>query len=166
MAKGKKQTQDALVFRFKVALADYRYEDEKGRKKKPYRIIDVLENQTFEEFHEYIYMAFDRDDEHLYMFQMSMRRWNNNDIQINAPQCEEFDDEMSFNAETTPINYFSLTKGSKFLYVFDFGDEWWHEITVVDIFPQTEKNFHYPQIVESVGESPPQYPEWEEEEDG
>jgi hypothetical protein len=51
-----------------------------------------------------------------------------------------------------------------FFYLFDFGDDWWHEITVESVDAPAEKG-KYPRIVETHGNSPPQYPEDEEEDD-
>jgi hypothetical protein len=42
------------------------------------------------------------------------------------------------------------------VYLFDFGDEWWHDIAVeaTDGQPDHRK---YPRIIERRGDSPPQY---------
>ena len=48
-----------IVYSFKVALF---YE------KRIYRQIDILGSQTLEDFHNVIFRAFDRFDEHLYSF--------------------------------------------------------------------------------------------------
>jgi hypothetical protein len=50
-----------------------------------------------------------------------------------------------------------------FLYLFDFGDSWWHEITVEQIDAQPEKG-KYPRVLERHGQSPPQYPDVDDEE--
>jgi hypothetical protein len=49
-----------------------------------------------------------------------------------------------------------------FAYWFDYGDDWWHRIDVVRIADEAPKG-KYPRVTERVGESPPQYPDWEEE---
>jgi Plasmid pRiA4b ORF-3-like protein len=48
-----------------------------------------------------------------------------------------------------------LKKGQVFYYLFDFGDEWWHEITVEEIEANAEKG-RYPRVLEQKGKSPPQ----------
>ena len=51
----------------------------------------------------------------------------------------------------------------KLAYLFDFGDEWrvrltLRQVTADDVGP-------YPRVLESVGEAPPQYPDYDEEEE-
>ena len=46
----------------------------------------------------------------------------------------------------------------KFLYLFDFGDEWWHSVQLLGI-RQEEPKGKYPRVIESQGEAPPQYDE-------
>ena len=57
-----------------------------------------------------------------------------------------------------------IKEKSKFEYLFDFGDEWLHEITlekILDIFPKQK----YPIISKKVGDSPDQYPDYDDDED-
>ena len=68
------------------------------------------------------------------------------------------------NASKTKIASLKLKPKQLFFYLFDFGDEWWHEITVESIDAPAEKG-KYPRIVDSRGESPPQYPDCEDDED-
>ena len=51
----------------------------------------------------------------------------------------------------------------KFWYWFDFGDDWWHRIEMVDAGEPVPRR-KYPKVVKRVGKSPPQYPNWDEEE--
>ena len=50
------------VYTFKVAL---------DSDKRTYRVIEIRGNQTMDAFHEIIFNAFDRDDEHLYSFYLT-----------------------------------------------------------------------------------------------
>jgi hypothetical protein len=54
--------------------------------------------------------------------------------------------------------------GKKMLFLFDYGDEWRFIIELKAIQP-AEPRARYPKVVESVGEAPEQYPEWDEEEE-
>ena len=51
-----------------------------------------------------------------------------------------------------------------FHYLFDFGDEWWHRIRVDSV---TEADGEVPpaRTVKSVGAAPPQYMEYEDDDD-
>jgi hypothetical protein len=56
----------------------------------------------------------------------------------------------------TKIGSLDLEEGEPFGYWFDFGDDWWHQINVVAIKEEMPAG-NYPRIIERVGESPPQY---------
>ena len=42
---------------------------------------------------------------------------------------------------------------------FDFGDDWWHQINVMELKDQAPKG-KYPKVTKRVGASPRQYPEF------
>jgi hypothetical protein len=152
------------IFVFKVALS--------GRKS-IWRKIAIKANQSLDDLHETIYDAFDRDDEHLYSFffpkksgKMNLRKIYNESVEYTSPYMFKgpgaFDLDDQENAADTKINSLKLKKRQVFYYLFDFGDEWWHEITVEEINAEEEKG-KYPRIVEQKGKSPPQYPDFDED---
>jgi hypothetical protein len=65
------------------------------------------------------------------------------------------------NAKKTKLSALGLKAKQTFMYLFDFGDEWWHEITVEQTDASDDKE-RYPRIVEKKGDSPLQYPDAEE----
>jgi hypothetical protein len=75
----------------------------------------------------------------------------------------EFDEEMAGDVRTTTIDSLGLEVGRAFGYLFDFGDNWLHQINVTAVEEATGKG-RYPKITEKVGISPPQYPEEDENE--
>ena len=66
------------------------------------------------------------------------------------------------DASEAPIESLGLTDKQKFYYLFDFGDEWWHEITVESTESKADDQ-EYPRILERNGESPEQYPDPDED---
>lgn len=62
------------------------------------------------------------------------------------------------------IGSLGLKVDDSFGYWFDFGDDWWHQINVVAI-EESKGQGRYPKVVNWVGESPPQYMDWDEEEE-
>ena len=46
--------------------------------------------------------------------------------------------------------------GRSFGYLFDFGDDWQHQINV-EAIEEAVPQGHYPKVIKRVGESPPQY---------
>jgi len=69
---------------------------------------------------------------------------------------------MEGDVRTTTIDSLGLEVGRAFGYLFDFGDEWLHQINVTAI-EETPGKGRYPKIAEKVGKSPPQCPEEDEE---
>jgi hypothetical protein len=155
------KSMSATVLVFKVAL--------KGNKR-VWRRIAVRGNQTLDDFHEAIFGAFDRDDEHLYSFPFPIpglrgRAALRGAREYTHPEAvESSSGSTSHNAADTPVQTLGLVRGQKLLYLFDFGDEWWHEVTVEQIDAPVEKGA-YPRVLERKGKSPSQYPDEDEEDE-
>lgn len=132
----------------------------------PSRVIDIRGSQTLGSLHQAIFEAFDRFDHHMYEFQIGGkkpmdRKAMRYGILLNG-------DDMFGNeedAERTTIASLNVQLGKTFFYWFDFGDDWWHEIRLQMINPPPKGRGRYPRIVEKNGESPPQYADWDAEED-
>ena len=125
------------------------------------RTIQILGDQTLAKLHEAIFDAFDRDDKHMYEFQVGGERPM--DRKAKRYMLPEGDDGESAGVATrTTIDALGLKKGQAFGYWFDFGDDWWHQISVLAIHdgPGSGK---YPRVIAKVGDSPPQYPDWDDE---
>lgn len=152
-----------LVYQFKVAL---------DHDKRTYRNIEILGDQTLEDFHEIIFNAFDRYDEHLYSFYITRKRINSDHSRYKYPEVTGsayFEDDFNtdsgqdkLDASEAKIKSLGLNIKDKIYYLFDFGDCWWHEITLLSII-ETDKTNGYPRIIKKSGESPEQYPDFEEE---
>ena len=139
-----------------------------------WRKIAIRGGQTLQDLHEIIFEAFDREEEHLYSFYIpnpfiqfkSKDRMLRSAIEYAHPlNLEEsfVDDRKPQNAATTSILSLGLAKKQKLLYLFDFGDEWWHEVTVEQaggVLADEESD--YPRILQKNGHSPAQYERGEE----
>ncbi len=139
-----------------------------------YREIEILGKQNLDQLHEAIFEAFDRYDFHLYSFYLTRTKTANlrkiyDSPQYVLPQELDMSDFLGggneYNAKKTTLDSLGLTPGTVFYYLFDYGDEWWHEIEVKKIEPEAGKR-RYPRITVVNGESPEQYPEMEEFEEG
>lgn len=127
------------------------------------RTIQIRGDQTLARLHEAIFDAFDREEEHMYEFQVGGKRPM--DRKAKRYVLPEGDDGDSAGVVTrTTLNALGLKKGQSFSYWFDFGDDWWHQVSVVAVHdgPGGGK---YPRVTAKVGESPPQYPDWDDEDD-
>jgi hypothetical protein len=136
-----------------------------------YRIIEASEHCKLDELHQAIFKAFERFDAHLYSFFItgedakSIRKIVQS-LEVTHPQAMEnvpgFGKEQKSSYKTR-LSDLGLQEKDVFHYLFDFGDEWWHRIRVQKISedPSTKKHV---QVVKAVGESPPQYPAFDDEE--
>ena len=163
-----KRNPKATVYVFKVALA---------AQKTIWRHIAVRSDQTLDDLHDGIFDAFDRFDEHLYSFFLGPpgiepSRRSRGVVEYTSPidieDADPFDGHPVHDASLATLGSLGLEPRVKLRYLFDFGDEWWHEITVEQAAGSPEPG-RYPRVLEKRGDSPPQYPDleddWEEDEE-
>ena len=159
-----KRDPDASLYVFKVALAG---------PKGVWRRIAMRSDQTFDDLHAAIFDAFDRVEEHLYSFYLPLpgskgRMALRDAVEYTSPmmieEAQGFGGGVVRDASLMKIGSLDLTTGRKLAYLFDFGDSWWHEITV----EQTDGNLEqgkYPRVIQKHGDSPPQYPDTEDDDE-
>jgi hypothetical protein len=135
-------------------------------KKNPviFRTIEVRGDQTLEELHNAIFKAFNRFDDHLYEFQIGGK--GPNDPKARRYSFSSTDDEvmggkLAGDVRETVVDGLKLKKDDVFGYWFDFGDDWWHQVNVIEIEQKMPKG-KYPKITNRVGQSPPQYTDVED----
>ena len=139
---------------------------------KLYRIIEASGNCTLDDLHEAIFDAFDRYDSHLYSFFITRKDTENMRSIYDAPEITHpmnVEDIMGFgkrkkSTAETRIDDVGLNEKDVFHYLFDFGDDWWHRIRVQNISETKSKKKHI-KLIKSVGESPPQYPDYDDDYD-
>lgn len=131
----------STVYTFKVSLS-------KGVLRK----IRMSYENTFEDLHLAIQEAFNFDNNHIYAFYIGGNRRTAKTIYTGNPYNGIEND--------VAIGEAAIYKGQKIKYIFDFGDNWEFDIIVTSI----DKNVlipDSPEIIESKGEAPEQYPEWQ-----
>ncbi|MGQ9648968.1 MAG: plasmid pRiA4b ORF-3 family protein [Phycisphaerae bacterium] len=137
------------------------------------RTIQIRGDQTLDKLHFAIFDAFDRDDEHMYEFQIGGKGPQDPDARCYVlPDARDaYDGRQVGDLTRTPIGTLGLKVEDAFGYWFDYGDDWWHQINVVSIEENVPPG-KYPRVTQRVGESPPQYSdlededeEWDEDED-
>ncbi|MDV3350557.1 plasmid pRiA4b ORF-3 family protein [Leptothoe sp. LEGE 181152] len=123
------------------------------------RTIEINGRQTLQDLHRILFSAFDREEEHLYEFQVGGRGPNDpNATRYGVPMPG---DPSSVNdVAKAKLASLGLSQGDFFGYWFDFGDDWWHQIAVMDIKGKAPKG-KYPKVTARVGASPPQYAEFD-----
>lgn len=129
------------------------------------RTIQIRGDQTLETLHEAIFDAFEREEEHMYEFQLGGERpMDPKGRRYSLPADQGLFGEQKPDGvvTTTTIDSLGLKKDDVFCYWFDFGDDWWHQIDVVAVHDGPGSG-EYPRVTASIGESPPQYSDWDEE---
>ena len=129
------------------------------------RKLELLEDQTLDELHEaIIYRAFGWDDPHMYAFFMDNRPYSQDrKMEYSShPEGDWFTGKKP-NSTKTKLKDLKLEKKQKFLFIFDFGDDHMFSIKVQD-FSEVKEGIKYPLILEKNGESPEQYPDYDEDE--
>jgi len=132
------------------------------------RTIQIRGDQTLEVLHYAIFDAFDREDEHMYEFQFGKGPHDPKGKRYVLPMALEDPipgpHQPAGDVTRTTVGSLGLEVDRAFGYWFDFGDDWWHQINVLTIEEQPPRG-KWPRIKKRVGESPPQYIEWDEEDD-
>ncbi len=77
---------------------------------------------------------------------------------------EDWERDEQRDVRKVTIESLELTVGKKFLYLFDYGDEWRFNVRL-DAIHETDQPDAFPKIVQMVGKPPPQYPESSEEDE-
>jgi hypothetical protein len=130
------------------------------------RTITIRGDHTLAALHRAIFNAFDREDEHLYEFQIGGRRpMDPKARRYGLPMVmdDPFGERESLgNVARTTLDSLGLATGDVFGYWFDFGDDWWHQIAVLTIAGNPPRG-KLPKVTQRVGKSPPQYVDWDAE---
>ncbi len=122
-----------------------------------YRHIQISKSATLYRLHEAILEAFEFVDDHAHAFFMDNKTWSQYDAYYSMKM--DGSERLTKGRKLEKLN---LKKGSQFKYVFDFGEEWRFQCKVLR---ELEEDTKMPLVIRSVGESPEQYPEWEEYEE-
>jgi hypothetical protein len=135
------------------------------------RTIAVRSDQTLVDLHYALQAAFDWDDDHLYSFWLSGQFWAQDGTEYTHPfalECDPFAgwdppiSKPSRKSAERRLDRLRLAKGQRIAYLFDFGDEWRVRLTLRQV--TVDDGQPYPRLLKSVGDAPPQYPEYADEE--
>lgn len=121
------------------------------------RTVEIKGNNTLKDLHRILFSAFDREEEHLYEFQIGGRGPNDPNATRYGLKTP-YEPEPENDVAKAKMSSLGLSQEDMFGYWFDFGDDWWHQVVVIDIKDKAPKG-KYPKITKRVGASPPQYAE-------
>jgi hypothetical protein len=123
-----------------------------------YRHIRICESATLMKLSSAILSSVGFYDDHLHSFFMNNRAWDG-DAEYACPHDDM--DGVRGTSDKAKLSMFRLSKGDKFLYIFDYGDEWRFQIKVLHVIDEPTE---MPLVLKSVGEIS-QYDDEDEEYD-
>lgn len=147
----------SLIYQLKITL--------KYMKPPVWRRIQVDSTITFKILHQLIQAAFDWEDYHLHEFRLKSREGSarqpslfalNEVLITNTEIPNDFGlGEPSFEEKHGVLEDYFKKEKDKGLYVYDFGDDWQHEILLEKIVP-AEEGVTYPRCIKAMREAPPE----------
>lgn len=120
-----------------------------------YRHIQISASATLYRLHQAILNAFEFEDDHMHAFFMDNKRWSQWDCYVSSKS--EATDRLT---KRYSLQKAGVAKGKRFLYLFDFGDEWVFQCKVLR---EIDEKTDIPGVIRSVGEAPKQYPDYDED---
>lgn len=121
-----------------------------------WRRIEVRDSMTFKELHSTIQIAFDRQNSHLYGF--DIRKSNGIMIDgfcsIGPTDTEDYGFiENTYDDNDIQIKDIFKLEKDKVIYTYDYGENWEHEIVLEKIFPEKAGVF-YPRCTKAMRAAP------------
>ncbi len=132
-----------MAYLFKIQI--------EGVSKPPvWRKVLVPEDFTFSKFHAIIQTAFGWEDAHVYEFSPS--GWGSSPT-IGSQFEKYFGDGAEEDSDKVKLKDIFKKEKQTFLYIYDFGDEWRHKITLEKI---TDEKLKHASCVDGKGACPPE----------
>lgn len=129
-----------MTFQFKIQIAEI-------SKPTVWRRILVPADFTFDDFHSIIQISFGWDFAHLYQFSPQIYAGN----PVIALNDEDMENDL--DASKTKLKKIFTTEKQTFTYIYDFGDDWIHNITLEKILTEKTK---VPKCLKGQGKCPPE----------
>lgn len=140
--------------REKVKFEDGTYIFKVSLNKDVYRRIAISATDTLFELHSAINSSFDFDFDHLYSFFMDNKVWSIN-------KFTAIEESEGPHVDEVLIGELGLKPGQRFIYLYDYGDNWEFSVKLEDIIKDRPKP-ERPEIIESKGK----ISQYQYEEDG
>ena len=136
------------IFRFRVLI-----DSEDGE---VFRDIDIKDNQTLEDLHNSIQLAFEFDNSQMASFYLSDEEWVKGDEITLFDMNEASSEEELAVMENVKLAELVEEEKLKMIYIFDFMNIWTFYVDLSQVLTGSDK-VEYPSIVNFVGEAPQQH---------
>ena len=113
-----------------------------------WRRIEVPLSSTLLALHDFIQFAFRWTDSHLFEFEIGDRIYGD-------PENDDFGERRVYKAASIRLKTVVDRGIDRFVYVYDFGDNWRHDIFIEEI-RDGERDVDYPAFVEGERRGPPE----------
>lgn len=112
-----------------------------------WRRLLIPDQLTLGQLHRVLQLVFGWQDYHLYAFELGERRFE-------APDAEAEGED----AAATTLRTLGLNAGAEFVYRYDFGDDWEHEILVEEVrpLPAADVEEPWPALLDGARAGPPE----------
>lgn len=140
LTRNKKQKK--AIYQLKISI--------KGAKPPIWRRVLVESEMSFYALHRTIQAIFNWEDYHLYQFFGNRGNYTDRD---SLQEENYFGGKKNYAADVVFVNSELEKKGDKINYIYDFGDDWEHEIVLEEILPYDE-GIKYPVCVKGRRDGP------------
>lgn len=123
-----------------------------------WRRIAIPESYTFYDLHVAVQDAMGWQDCHLHSFETRTKGFGrrSNIVRVISPAEEpEFDEPLPLYSTEISIKQYFKNENDSMMYVYDFGDDWEHEVILEKICPK-EKGISYPICLDGKLSCPPE----------
>lgn len=124
------------------------------------RTLDIDGKHALYDLHLEIQGLFDWDNDHMFSFYLGEKLYDPNTEYLANPLGEHVVsiwDGSSKSAGNTELRDLNLSVGFSFWYLFDYGDELIHRVTVENVREMTSEESSVKKHVGKIGVAPPQY---------
>ncbi len=124
MAVRKRKTDQGPIYQMKVTL--------RGSRPPIWRRLEISADTSLEELHSIVQTAFGWTNSHLHQFMINHQYYSLPEFELDEYSTKVGDESR------VRLDELSLKPKSKFIYEYDFGDSWEHEIVLEKVLDKAE----------------------------
>ncbi len=129
------------------------------------RIVEIEDKKTLYDLHMNIQNLFDWDNDHMFSFYLGEKLYDISNAYSANPLGEHIFSgygKQSKPADDYQLRDLGMSTGFSFWYLFDYGDELVHKVSIEKIREMKPEESGFPKLIDRKGKVPPQYGVFEE----